>query len=155
MRRVLVPVAAVLLVSCGSGPAPSAPEATRKAESPKPVDESRRFPKAGLAGTELVNEHLLGKAFMPGGTLARYKDGRKEYEMFVAHLPSTNDAALAMLEWKKELKDPKFVASFGGYFGRDSGSPVFVFSKGEWVAGIKGLPEKEADMHARTLAGRL
>ncbi len=97
----------------------------------------------------------MGKPFMPGGTLARYKKGKKEYEMFVAKLATSTDAAILLLYWQKALADPKLIPSFGGYFGMDGGRPVFVFSKGAWIGGVAGLPEKEADAQARTLASRL
>ncbi len=145
---------AVTLVSCGSesttGPAPA-----KKAEAPKPADESQRFPKANLTGSEVVDNHLLGKTFMPGGTLAHYKKGKLEYEMFVARLPSADDASFLLLDWKKALGDSKLIASFGGYFGQDAGRPLFVFAKGAWIAGVVGLDEKQADAQARLLAAQL
>jgi hypothetical protein len=126
-----------------------------KAEAPKPSDESDRFATVNLVGTKVVDKELLGKSFMPGGTLARYKKGKKEYEMFVAKLPTPTDAAILLLDWKKALANSKLVPSFGGYFGLDAGRPVFVFAKGAWIAGVAGLPEKEADLEARTLAAHL
>jgi hypothetical protein len=92
---------------------------------------------------------------MPGGTLAHYKRGKIEYSMFVARLPNPQDAAFLLLDWNKALAGAKLVPSFGGYFGQDAGHPVFVFAKGAWIAGVTGLPEKDADMAARTLAAHL
>jgi len=145
---------AVVLVSCGSESKPT-PEPAKKAEAPKPPDLSSRFPKANLTTTEVVNQQLMGKAFMPGGTLAHYKKGNTQYEMFVAMMPSSYDAAILLLEWKKALADSKLVPSFGGYFGNDGGRPLFVFPKGKWIAGVAGLPEKQADAQARLLAAEL
>lgn len=145
----------MILASCGSEPKPAASEAPKKAEAPKPADESRRFPKANLVDTKVVDKELLGKPFMPGGTLAHYKKGRREYDMFLARLPSAEDAAILLLDWKKALTDAELVPSFGGYFGQDGGRPVFVFPKGPWIAGISGLQKKEADLAARTLAGAI
>ena len=147
--------ALALLASCGSEPNPPPSAPVKKAEAPKPADESRRFPTAGLVETKIVDKELLGKPFMPGGTLARYKKGKTEYEMFVARLPSALDAAILLPDWSKLLAGSKLVPTFGGYFGQDAGRPVFVFAKGAWIAGIVGLPEKEADLLARTLAGQL
>ena len=144
-----------LLGSCGSSPKPPAAEAPGKAGVPKPSDESARFPKTNLVETRVVAQNMLGKSFMPGGTLARYKKGRVEYEMFVAKSPTPLDAAMLLLNWSKTLAGSKLVPTFGGYFGEDAGRPVFVFSKGAWIAGVAGLPEKEADLQARTLAARL
>ncbi|HLJ13920.1 MAG TPA: hypothetical protein VKV15_05440 [Bryobacteraceae bacterium] len=97
----------------------------------------------------------MAKPFMPGGTIARYKKGKTEYEMFVAKLPSATDAAILLPDWNKALTGSKLVPSFGGYFGDDGGRPVFVFAKGAWIAGIAGLPEKQADAQARILAAEL
>jgi hypothetical protein len=151
----LLTTVTALLVSCGDQPRPSASVSVRKPEAPKPADESRRFPKANLVETKVVDKELLGKPFMPGGTLARYRNGKKEYEMFVARLPTTLDAAILLPDWDKSLAGSKLIPSFGGYFGQDAGRPVFVFAKGTWIAGIAGLPEKEVDAPARTLAGQL
>jgi hypothetical protein len=147
--------AAILIVSCGSEPKPAATEAPQKAAAPKPTDESRRFPKTDLVDTKVVDKELLGKPFMPGGTLAHYKRGKREYDMFLARTPSADDAAILLLDWKKALTDSKLVPSFGGYFGQDGDRPVFVFPKGPWIAGVAGLPEKDADLQARTLAGAI
>lgn len=126
-----------------------------KKEAPKPPDESRRFPKANLLETKVVDKELMGKPFMPGGTLARYKKGKTEYEMFIAMLSTPQDAAILLPDWRKTLADAKLIPSFGGYFGQDAGRPVFVFAKGAWIAGIAGLAEKQADVQARLLAAEL
>jgi hypothetical protein len=102
-----------------------------------------------------MSDPLWGKAFMPGGTVAEYQKGSAKHEMFVAKLPTSTDAAFLLLDWKKVMPDAKLVPSFGGYFGSDDGTPVFVFSKGEWLAGIRGLQQKDADMQARLLAAQL
>lgn len=75
--------------------------------------------------------------------------------MFVAKLSTPTDAAILLLDWKKALADAKLIASFGGYFGKDADQPVFVFTKGAWIAGVAGLAEKGADLEARTLAAHL
>jgi hypothetical protein len=49
----------------------------------------------------------------------------------------------------------EYEPSFGGYYGHDAGRPIFVFTKGAWIAGIAGLPEKAADAEARKLAKAL
>jgi hypothetical protein len=153
MRTCVVSLMAILLLSsCGSAPKP---EPAAKVETPKPPDESARFATANLVDTKVVEKELMSKPFMPGGTLARYKKGKKEYEMFVTKLPTATDAAILLPDWRKALTDSKLVPSFGGYFGLDAGRPVFVFSKGAWIAGIVGLSEKEADAEARILAARL
>jgi hypothetical protein len=154
--RSLMLFAVVLLAGCGSNtPKSSAPASAEKPAPPKPSDESSRFPKAGLLGTEVVNDHLLGKSFMPGGTVAHYRKGKSAYDLFVAKLPTPTDAAILLLDWKKILTDAELIASFGGYAGKDAGRPVFVFTKGAWIAGVAGLPQKQADLQGRLLAARL
>lgn len=154
-RLLLTAAASAFLISCGGESKAPAPAPAAQAEAPKPSDESRRFPKANLVDTRVVDQHLLGKTFMPGGTLARYKKGRLEYEMFAAKLPTPLDAAVILPDWRKALTEAKVEASFGGYSGEDGGRPVFVFVKGQWIAGVAGLPPKEADQQARGLAARL
>ncbi len=142
-------------MSCGSEPKPQAVQSPKKAEAPKPADESRRFPSANLVDTQVIARQLLDKSFMPGGTLANYRKGNTAYSMFVAKLPAPTDAALLLLDWKKALTGARLIPSFGGYFGQDGGRPVFVFTKGSWIAGVAGLPERDADLAARSLASRL
>ncbi|HLY17079.1 MAG TPA: hypothetical protein VKR61_07630 [Bryobacteraceae bacterium] len=146
--------AATMLISCGSEPKAAAPEPSTTA-AVKPPDETRRFPMANRVDTQVIDNHLLDKQFMPGGTLARYKQGQKEYSMFIAKLGNAQDAAFRLLDWNKALAGSKIEPAFGGYFGQDGGGPVFVFAKGAWLAGVAGLPEKDADLAARSLAAHL
>ena len=149
----MVAAIVVFLCSCESKPE-KVVEVTPKVRV-VPADETRRFPRTNLLDTVVVEKELLGKPFMPGGTLAQYKKGKASYDMFVAKTASATDAALILPDWQRALQEPKFVASFGGYFGRDAGRPVFVFSKGAWIAGVAGLNEKDADLAARTLAAHI
>ncbi len=119
----------------------------------KPTDETRKFPKPNLVKSQVVDRAILGKSFLPGGTLAQYRKGKQEYEMFAAKTASPTAAAIALSDYRKALKNPTLVASFGGYFGEDGGKPTFVFTKGAWVLGVRGLAQKEADLQARILAG--
>jgi hypothetical protein len=153
--RVLAAALGLVLVSCTPETKSPAPETPAKAEISRPADESRRFPGANLVDTRLVERELMGKPFMPGGTLAHYRKGKNEYSMFLARLPSATDAAILLLDWNKALSGARLIPSFGGYFGQDAGRPVFVFSKGAWIAGVAGLPEKDADLAARALAAHL
>lgn len=152
MRIQVVLGFAILLVSCG--PEPAKTEAPKKTAQ-KVADDSRRFPATNLVETKVVEREMLGHAFMPGGTIAHYKNGPVEYDLFVARAADANAAVLMLPDWRKALTDAKLVPSFGGYFGMDAGRPVFVFSKGAWIAGVMGLLEKDADGLARTLAARL
>ena len=60
-----------------------------------------------------------------------------------------------LFEYKGQLAGAKFIAHFGGYAGKDGDTEVFLFSKGNWLAGIRGLPQSEADLIARDFASRL
>ena len=154
MRTLLVTAIASALISCSSEPK-TAKEGAAPAAAPKPTDESRRFPTADLQQTRVVEKQLGDKPFMPGGTVATYRKGKTEYEMFVARAASPTHAAIALSDWRKVLADAKLVPSFGGYLGKDNGVPIFVFSKGQWIAGVRGLSDQQADLAARTLAARL
>ncbi len=144
---------ALLLTACGSSPEGASLAQQKKiAVPPKPPDESRYLPRTNQVATEVVADHLLGKSFMPGGTLGHYRNGNDQYELFVRKLASPLDAALLLPEWQKALTDSKLVPAFGAYTGTDGGRPVFVFTKGAWIAGISGLNEKQADLPARSLA---
>ena len=156
IHTVIIAVAiGALLTSCGSPPPAPPAESAKPAATVKPPDESRRFSSAHLVSTEVIGQQLLGKSFMPGGTLAHYKNGKTDYTEFIAKLPTAQDAAFLLPDWRKELAGAKLVPSFGGYFGQDAGRPVFVFAKNAWIAGVAGLPEKDADLAARALAAHL
>jgi len=156
MRLLLVAAAAVFLTSCSSQPKQTeSATPAQKPPPPKPTDETRRFPMANQVSTRVVDDHLLDKTFMPGGTLAHYKQRKLEYDIFVTKVATPTDAAILLLDWKRAMPDAELVPSFGGYFGTDAARPVFVFAKGSWFAGIAGLPQKQADTQARILAARL
>ena len=156
MRTPIAAVAAlaVLLPACGPEPKP-APTVAVKPAAPRPHDESSHLPLADRVDTKVVDEHLLGQSFMPGGTLGTYRKGKLAYEMFVARTGSPLDAAVLLPDWQKALAGAKLVPAFGAYYGELAGRPVFVFTKGAWIAGIAGLNEKQADLPARALATRL
>lgn len=147
---------AVLLISGGcSNPAPES-KTSVPAEAPEPPpDQSQHFSQTGLLKMERVPDHLLGKKFMPGGNLATYKRGKLEYQQFLGKMPDADHAAFLLLDWNKELKGSKYLAHMGGYAGMDGDRPVYVFTKGAWIAGISGLPQDQADIVAREFAARL
>jgi len=103
----------------------------------------------------LLDDHILGKDFLPGGNVAEYRRKGKTYQQFLVHLKSPDAAALLLFDFKNHLRDAKFLPHMGGYFGMDGAAPVYVFPKGAFLAGIVGLPEKEADLLARQFAARL
>src|SRR5260370_16683967 len=122
MSAVLLIPLVLLLTSCSPEPNPAPPP-----EPPKPHDESRRFPISNLVDTKVVDKQLLGKPFMPGGTLASYKKGKTEYQMFVAKLPTATDAAVILPDWRKPLTDSKLIASFRASSSPDNNPPAFLF----------------------------
>ncbi|MDQ6700741.1 MAG: hypothetical protein M3Z36_11220 [Acidobacteriota bacterium] len=69
----------LLLVLAGCGVGPSRSMTAEKAEVKPPADESALFPLTGLVGSKVVADHLLGKSFLPGGTVADYEKG---YQLF-------------------------------------------------------------------------
>lgn len=150
--------AAALLTGCGGAP-------VTKEEAPKPVPavqqrippspEDMRFPAEGRIEVVQSADPLYGKPFLAGGNIARYKRGAKQFELFLIRCKDEAAPASMMFNYKKTLSDPKFVAHFGGYAGQDAGVVVFMFTKGVWLAGIRGLPQAEADALARDFASRL
>lgn len=154
-RWFAVLAAAFLMVSCGSAPPPAAPQAAQTEAPPKPRDETRRFPITDQVSTAVVPNHILNKDFLPGGTVAHYKKGKTEYDLFVTQFPTPTDAAIALANLEGALQGAQLIPTFGGYFGTDAGRPAFIFPKDTWIAGVIGLPQKEADPIARVLASRL
>jgi hypothetical protein len=152
----LFPVCAcvLLLSACGPSTPPEPPKKAAPAH-PKPVDQSRRFPAANRAEVTVVEASLYGKDFLPGGNIAKYKRGAREYEMFLIRAANAASAATLLFDFKTQLAGSKFIAHFGGYFGDDAGTPTFLFSKGSWLAGVRGLSEADADTAARDFAARL
>ncbi len=154
-RRFIFTLPSVLwLASCASEP-PKVAEKPKVDPAPKPVDETRKFPKADLVSVTLVEKELLGKDFMPGGNLGEYKRGTVSYRLFLAKSFSPDRAAILLLDLKNHLKDAKFVPHFGGYYGTDGSVPVFTFTKNAYLMGVVGLEEKDADPVARAFAGRV
>ena len=110
---------------------------------------------ADQVSIHLVDNHVLGKDFLPGGNVAEYQRKGKTYQLFLVRSKSTEDAALLLFDFKGHLRDAKYLAHMGGYFGMDEATPVYLFQKGPFLAGFVGLPEKEADPLARQFAARL
>ena len=147
--------ALAVLAACGSPP-PKEPAQNAPAAAPvKPPDEGRRFPLADQVSMRLVDDHVLGKDFLPGGNVAEYRRKGKTYQQFLVRAKSPEAAALLLFDFKGHLRDPKFLPHMGGYFGLDGATPVYLFPKGAYLAGFVGLAEKDADLLARQFAARL
>ncbi|MGI8989296.1 MAG: hypothetical protein ACR2I2_06910 [Bryobacteraceae bacterium] len=146
LRVALLPFALWLAGCGGSKPQTSAAE---KAEVKPPADESALFPLTGLVSSRVVPDRLLGKSFLPGGTVADYKAG---YQLFAIRMESAQKASFVLLDFKKDLTNSKYLAHMGGFFGLDRDKPLYVFAKGPVVAGVFGLPYGKADIVARQFA---
>jgi hypothetical protein len=153
---VLAVLTAGLLAGCGS----PAPEKTveKKAETPAPPpvkDETAKLLPLDRKAVKVVPNHLLGKDALPGGTIGEYEAKGARYQLFIIDTDTPQDAAILLLDVKATLKDPAYLASFGGYFGTDANGDLFVFAKGKYLAGVVGLSQDRADPIARQLAARL
>ncbi len=143
MRRILLGMLFVAGIGCSN------PVAVNIQVLP---DYANLFPTDGLLRMDRVPAHLLEKPFMPGGNLATYQRG---YQIGLGKMQDASTAAFLLLDWKKVLGNATYLAHMGGYFGTDSARPLYVFTKGPWIAVIAGLPESQADPVARTLAAHL
>ncbi|HCC55735.1 MAG TPA: hypothetical protein DEQ47_00445 [Solibacterales bacterium] len=130
-------------------------EAPRAAVQVPPPDLRQKFPLQNQVSMQLVPDHVLGKSFMPGGNLAEYKHGAQQYRVFLIRADDAQKAAFLLVDWRNALSQPQYLANMGGFFGQDAGTPVYVFSKGPYVAGWVGLPQTDADRLARQFATRL
>jgi hypothetical protein len=117
-----------------------------------PADDfSRYFPLRERTAIHDVAGHLLNNASLPAGVLAEYKT----CQLFLTRTASAEKAAFLLLDYKKTLKDPKYLAHMGGFFGMDAGRPAYVFAKGPYLAGVVGLAQDKADPIAREFAARI
>lgn len=164
-KRRLLHVAAVLascgiflgLAGCGQAPKDAAPPGNEAAPAPKPkaVDAARYLPRDGQVSAQFLEDGILGIPSLPGGNIGEYKSGGKSYRQFLVKAPSAALAAVYLSDVKDAMSNPRFVASFGGYFGELNGEPAFVFTKNEYLTGFLGLPLKEADAAGRVAASRI
>jgi hypothetical protein len=104
---------------------------------------------------ELIADHLLGKEYLPGGNIADYDTNVGVYQMFLIKEKDTTKAANLILDWRATHADLQYMPKIGGYYGLDNGTPVYLFSKGLFVAGLVGLNANDADLQARGFAARL
>ena len=119
-----------ILCACGGAPPKEQPQAAPAPAAAKPVDESRRFPLADRTSLHLVDDHVLGKDFLPGGNVAEYRRKGKTYQQFLVRSTSAESAALLLFDFKGHLKDAKYLAHMGGYFGHGRRNPGLHVPKG-------------------------
>lgn len=162
MRAILFTIGCSLIFTSCTQPnqttekaAPPAVKEAPPAPAVPPTDESHRFPTKDQVAFQLINDHILGKQQLPGGNLATYKSKGKSYDLFLIKASSPETAAIWLLDLKSSLINPTFVASFGGYYGLDNETPLFIFQKGTYLAGVSGLKQADADRVARELAARI
>jgi hypothetical protein len=161
MTGALIGLAGALAALTGcSAPAPQ-PEFKNRSDAPvrdRTVtvrDQSRMLPPKGLRHSGIVMDHVAGIPKLPGGTVGDYANGSRTYQIFIVDAETNQQAAFLLLDAKGVLQNSEYLSSFGGYFGQESGRPVFVFAKERYLTGIVGLPQAEADPIARILASRL
>jgi hypothetical protein len=117
------------------------------------------MPTENRVSSAVVADHILDRQWLPGGTVGHYKSGARQWDLILVKSDSPATAAGWLLDYKKELDGAKLVPSFGGFFGTGTlgsgkGRPVFVFTKGNWLAAAIGLPQADADRVARVFAAR-
>jgi hypothetical protein len=154
MKACCALLAAVLLSACGA-PAPQKKVEQHTVAAPPPKDNTDKLLPLNRVSARVVPEHVLGNSALPGGTVGEYEAKGQKYQLFIVETDSPQSAAFLLLDVKGTLKDPEYMAYFGGYFGTDANGGVFVFAKGKYLAGVAGLPQAKADPIARELAVRL
>ena len=148
---IVLSLATLFLTSCSPEPAPAPP---KKAVA-KPADATRYFSATDRVEVKVVDDHLLGHGFLPGGNIAHYRKGKQEFDVILIKAAGPEAAALLLYTYKQKLTDPKVIAIFGGFAGKDGERPAFLFAKGPWLCGVLGLPEADADLIASDQAARL
>lgn len=152
--RWFLAITALWLAACGSAPAPE-----KKAVAPPPPppvkDDTALLLTAHRTAAQVVPDHLLGIPALPGGTVGDYEEHGKKYQLFIIEADSAQNAAFMLLDMKGALANPAYIAYMGGYFGLHADTPVYVFAKLKYLAGVVGLPRDAADPIAREIAARL
>jgi hypothetical protein len=156
MRRLAIFLAALTVCAAQDSGFKTRPASPAPPQTPGTIhDLSRMLPTKGLKHSGIVMDQVFGISKLPGGTVGDYESGGKKYRIFIIDARGNQDAAFLLLDAKSALKNPEYLASFGGYFGQHGTEPVFVFAKQRYLTGIGGLPKDEADALARTLASKL
>lgn len=158
MRATLLLCAALLVTGCSSAPEPAktaAAPAPARPEPKKVPDDTMLLLTDNRVSASVVPDHLLGNKAMPGGSLGEYEAKGKKYQLFIAEAANAQDAALLLFDIKATLANPAYIAYMGGYYGKDGDKPVYIFAKKQYIAGVAGLSQEQADGIARELAARL
>lgn len=148
--------APVLLVALAFAACDSPKPIAKTEAPPAPVrNDTLLLPSTNQINTRVVPDHLLDEPKLPGGTLGDYESKGRKYQLFVIRADSNQAAALLLLDLKNTMNDARFIAHMGGYAGNHNGTPVYAFAKLQFLAGVAGLDDKDADNIARQLAGKL
>lgn len=113
------------------------------------------LPPSHLIDSKVVAAHLFAPSLPPGGVVGEYREQKGGYRLLLVRMPTNDKAAFLLLDIKKLMTMPHYLAHMGGFAGSKDGQPFYVFAKGPFVAAIAGKPESEADLLARFFAGRL
>ena len=149
-------VAISVLWACSPSEPPSGNASEPPAAQAEAIrDDTHRFHKDGLVSSAVVPDHLGGKEFMPGGNYAEYDKGGKQYSVFFTERRTEDQAMFLAMDYRDELTDPKFIPTFGGFFGLDGDVPTLVFQKQRYVVAVTGLDLEDADQAGRLIAGYL
>ncbi len=146
---------ALIAIACGPVPKPEAANPPALPDLPRAIAEDVRFPSPNRKSIAVVQAPLLGLPYLAAGNLAEYVAGPKQYKLLLIHCRTAQQAGSYIFDIKNQMKDPKFVASYGGYFSETSAGPLFVFAKGNYIGGIAGLSEDEAIQTGKEFAARI
>lgn len=143
------------IVSCGPAPQPEASKPPSLPDLPRAIAEDVRFPLLNRKFIAVVNAPMLGLSYLAAGNLAQYDVAGKPYKLLTIRCRSAQQAGAYIFDIKNQMKDPRFVASYGGYFSETSAGPLFVFAKGAYIGGIAGLSEDDAIQTGKDFAARI
>jgi hypothetical protein len=121
-------------------------------EHTKPTDLTAKFPAVGRTRMQLVADHLLGKDYLLGGNIADYNTDSGVYQMFLIKEKDATKAENLLLSWKATHSEAIYLLCMGGYYEPDNGTPVYMFVKGVYVAGVVGLDANGAGIESRRFA---
>ena len=145
-----------VLASCSGTPTAEAPKAYTLPDLPRAIAEDVKFPSPTRLSVDVVEKNLLGLPYLGGGNIARYDDGKQKYALLLIRCRNAGQAGNYIFDIKNQMGNPKFVASYGGYFAANTpAGPLMVFAKGSYIGGISGLSEEAAIQAGKEFAARI